>query len=71
MPGFFDRQSIDICCPKCGQKHSKTIGWLKSHRDIACRCGSNIHLDLKDFLGPLKKAEGAIDSLPREINIKF
>lgn len=71
MPGFFDSQSIDIPCPKCRKKHSKTVAWLKSHREIACACGSTISLDLDKFLGPLKKIERDLASIPRKITIKF
>jgi hypothetical protein len=71
MPSFFDDQSIDIACPKCGKEHSETISWLKSHRQIACTCGARLDLELDDLLGPLEHLEDDIDSIPREIRIKL
>ena len=62
---------LESGCPKCGQKVNKTIGWIKANSHLACACGANIRLDKERFLGPLKQAEDALKSFPRNITIKL
>lgn len=66
MSGYFDSQSVAVKCPRCGHNHSKTVAWLKTHDDIACVCGANIHVDLEGFRGPLKSAEKSLDDFRRQ-----
>lgn len=71
MPGLFDNQAIDIPCPKCSKKHSKTVGWLKSNRQISCSCGVEFRLDPHKLLGVFKKAERDLAQMPGKITIKL
>lgn len=54
---MFDDQSLDIPCPECGRKTAKTIGWLKSHNQFACRCGVTINLKTEKFRRDIGSAE--------------
>jgi len=29
-------------CTSCGRKHIRSIPWVKTHRQIACSCGTSI-----------------------------
>jgi len=62
---MFDTAEIEIKCPKCGTKAKKTIGWLKTHNSMVCRCGTTIQFDKSKFTGPLKKVEKSLDDLKR------
>jgi len=70
MASIFDTQSIDIPC-KCGKKHKRTIGWIKTNSHIKCDCGTDITLDKSEFVRKLNEVDRALDSIPRKINIKF
>jgi len=67
--GLFDSEIIDLDCPGCGHKHSKTIGWIKTHSEIPCQCGATINLDKDQFVRDIDKVEKELDSIPREIKI--
>lgn len=49
MPGFLDAAEIPIPCEKCGRTTKKSIGWLKTHRELTCTCGTHIRLDADDL----------------------
>jgi hypothetical protein len=66
-----DDKTIEIPCRKCGQKHQKTIGWLKANNHLACSCGVILRFDMDEFIAAIKKAEDAIESIPRNITISF
>jgi len=46
---MFENQTIDLTCTKCNTKHSKKIGWIKSHNQFTCSCGTIIRVDSKDL----------------------
>lgn len=50
MKGVLESKKIDIPCEKCGRKSPKTIGWLKTHKQFTCACGTRIHVDSRDFV---------------------
>jgi transcription elongation factor Elf1 len=69
---MFDDVDIDFDCPDCSHKITKTIGWLTSHKEMSCPgCGVTINLDTDDLARSMKKLGQAIDSIPKEIVIKF
>jgi transcription elongation factor Elf1 len=69
---MFDNAPIEFDCPQCAHKIEKTIGWLTSHDKMTCEgCGVTINLDMHELAGSMKQLEDALDSIPKEINIKF
>jgi transcription elongation factor Elf1 len=68
---MFDSESVGFNCPKCGQKHEKTVGWLKANNKIVCPCGININLDVRDLIAGTDKAEQLIRDFPRRIMINL
>ena len=70
----FNSAAVDIPCPKCGHKHSRTIGWIKTHTSLTCEsssCGSVMELDQGKFVDEIRKAEKLVDALPKKLTIKF
>ncbi|MEB5483948.1 hypothetical protein QMA69_05330 [Burkholderia pseudomallei] len=46
----FDAQSIDVSCPKCGEKIQETLGRLKKDPTLVRpSCNSNITIDASEF----------------------
>jgi hypothetical protein len=39
-----DKERVDIACP-CGQKQSRSVGWVRSNRKITCACGRTTDFD--------------------------
>ncbi len=68
---IFDHQTISIPCPKCGKKHEKTIGWIKTNDKIACTCGVTIKLKRDDLVQGVDQAQKALDQIPRKITFKL
>jgi len=58
VSGLFDFKSVDIEC-ECGKKHPKTIGWLKTHSQFMCSCGTKITLEADEFRRDLRKIDEA------------
>lgn len=69
--GLFDSQSIEIPCPQCGHKHPKTIGWIKAHSEISCRCGVTVQLDKGQFVSEMAKVDKMLDEFPRKIEVRL
>lgn len=69
---MFDTAKIDLDCPGCGHKMSKTIGWMTSHKEMTCTgCGETIHLETDQLSRDLKEITKVLDSFPKEIVIKL
>ncbi|MBY5585326.1 hypothetical protein [Rhizobium leguminosarum] len=65
---MFDKQTIDIPCPKCGHETTKTIAWIKAHNDFVCaKCGSMITIDKEEILAGLKKAKASLAKFGKSI----
>ena len=56
MP-ILDGFEIEIPCPKCGRKTKKSIGWIKTNRQLSCGCGTVINLKTDQFRRETAKAE--------------
>ena len=69
MAGFFDGATIKIPCANCNRETEKSIGWIKTHGEFTCVCGTIIHLETKDMRRELGKAERRLAELTRDINI--
>ena len=42
MSGVLDSYTIDITCQNCQRKTPKSVGWLKTHKQFTCRCGTRV-----------------------------
>jgi transposase-like protein len=66
---MFDSATINIPCPECSRKTSKTIGWIKSHNSMTCSgCGASITLDKKDLLRGLQQVDKSIQRFSKAIS---
>lgn len=66
--GFLDSAQIDIPCPGCGGKTTKSIGFLTSNNQMDCSsCGETIRLDTSDLKRGIGDADRQLDELKRTI----
>jgi hypothetical protein len=68
MPDLYGDTSIDIPCPKCGMKHSKTFAWIKANERIDCKCGTTMILDKDKLFDELNKAQQMRAQLKRGLS---
>jgi lysyl-tRNA synthetase class I len=71
MVGFFDKQTLELPCPKCGKKTKKTVAWLKANSKFKCSCGADITVDSSKLHKDLGKVEQSIDKLTKSRVIKI
>lgn len=67
MPGFLDTTEIEIPCQNCSRKTKKSIGWIKSHNDFTCACGTHITIDASNFKSEIAKAERSFAELQKTL----
>jgi hypothetical protein len=67
MTDLFDNAEIEIPCENCSHKTKKTIGWVKTHNKLICRCGTEITLDTKQFKAEIAKVESSIDDFEKTL----
>ncbi len=59
-----DSQAIELPCPSCRRKFTKTVGELKTKTHLACPlCRADIALDNADFRQELAKVEQSLAQL--------
>jgi peptide subunit release factor 1 (eRF1) len=59
---MLDKKRVTFSCRECGEKITKTLGWLKAHPDFACpNCGTRYDVNklVDSFAGG--EAQQAID----------
>lgn len=72
---MFDNAAMPVTCAKCGHKTEKKLSWLKTHRQMICRCGATIMIDSKGFASSMKQADKSLANFRRSLrkmgNIKI
>ena len=69
---MFDDADIELSCPGCGHKMTKTLGWITSHKELVCTgCGETITLETDQLARDLKKVDKLLDSFPKQITIRL
>lgn len=64
MKNDISSHTIEIPCPHCAQKISKTVIQLKTLDHLTCpRCSSVIHLDKAHMRREIAKLQSAVDTL--------
>lgn len=71
MDGFLDKAEIDIPCEHCGTKTKKSIGWINTHSEFSCACGTIIHLKTDQFKREIAKANKAIADFEHTVKNLF
>lgn len=67
--GPFDDAEIKIPCPGCGKTNKQTVGWLRSHSQVACLgCGFLIPLPMREARRELDKINKAWKKLVAALN---
>jgi hypothetical protein len=67
MAGFLDSTEIEIPCENCSSKTKKSIGWIKSHKEFTCACGTKITLDASQFKSEIAKVEKSFADLQKTL----
>ena len=70
MSGDLDSYTIDLTCQNCQRKTPKSIGWLKTHKQFTCRCGTRVdYFSASKVKGEIiKKAAKRIESNIKAFN---
>ena len=71
MKYFDPDKSLDIECPKCSKKFSKTIGSINRDKEFACPSCGEVTFDAHDLIRGLQDAEKSVDKLVRDIKRMF
>jgi hypothetical protein len=65
MAGIIENYVLPIVCPKCGAQIQKSIAWFRKNNEVACPCGTPIHLATDELIAAVEQLEGAIGRLVR------
>ena len=65
MANVLENYVLPVVCPKCAAQIQKTIGWFRENNEIACPCGTPIHLVTDELVRIIDELEGAIGRLIR------
>ena len=56
---IFVGAKVLFSCATCGRKHTRSIPWTKTHRQISCSCGAIIDVtSMRDKLLGINQAAG-------------
>jgi len=67
MVNFLDAIEIEIPCENCSRKIKKSIGWIKSHQEFTCPCGTTIVLKTDQVRREIAKVERSLDGFKRSL----
>lgn len=67
MAELFEDAEIAIPCPKCGQKHKKSVRWIRANKELSCPCGAVVALEADELLEGIEQADEAIDKFGADI----
>lgn len=65
MSGILDSTIIDVPCPNCSRTIEKSIGWITTHDQLVCACGTTIALESRDLRTKLADVERELAQLQR------
>jgi transcription initiation factor IIE alpha subunit len=70
MEGFFDRQDLAFCCPRCKKEFQTTVARLKRPDQECPHCGAKF--ETSDFKRGIDQAEDEIERFRRNLeNLKI
>ena len=67
MSSLFDDAGIEVACERCGHKTMKTIGWIKSHTQLTCQCGTLINIDSSQLQSGLKEVDRSLEDFKKTL----
>jgi hypothetical protein len=62
-----ERARLAVPCAACGKKHRKTLGWLRTHKQLACSCGGIIDIEAEKLLRSLGQADKTLAEFRRKL----
>ena len=60
---MFEKEAVEVACPKCGHKSEENVGRLKTDGYTCPNCGDT--RDPAEFARAIKEVEDAIEKLKR------
>jgi transposase-like protein len=61
---MFEKEAVEVACPKCGHTSEENVGRLKTDGYICPNCGDT--RDAAEFARAIKQVEDAVEKLKRE-----
>jgi DNA-directed RNA polymerase subunit RPC12/RpoP len=61
---MFEKEAVEVACPKCGHKSEENVGRLKTDGYTCPNCGDT--RDATEFARAIKQVEDAVEKLKRE-----
>ena len=62
--GFFDDKELPLPCPKCENKTTATLGWIKAHDEFTCAsCGAVVAFDKDEAMREIADLEAELRKL--------
>ena len=71
MKYFDTNKALDLTCPECSHKFSKTIGSINREKRFPCPGCGKVTFDAKGLIKGLEDAEKSVDKLARDIKRMF
>ena len=62
---MFEKEAVEVACPKCGHKSEESVAKLKMDGYICPACGDT--RDAAEFARAIKQVEDAVEKLKREL----
>jgi ssDNA-binding Zn-finger/Zn-ribbon topoisomerase 1 len=62
---MFEKEAVDVACPKCGHKSEENVGRLKTDGYTCPNCGDT--RDASEFARDIKQVEDAVEKLKRKL----
>jgi DNA-directed RNA polymerase subunit RPC12/RpoP len=61
---MFEKEAVEVACPKCGHKSEENVGRLKTAGYVCPNCGDT--RDAAEFARDIKQVEDAVEKLKRK-----
>jgi DNA-directed RNA polymerase subunit RPC12/RpoP len=61
---MFEKEAVEVACPKCGHKGEENVGRLKTDGYTCPNCGDS--RDAAEFARDIKQVEDAVEKLKRK-----
>ena len=62
---MFEKEAVEVACPKCGHKSEENVGRLKTDGYTCPNCGYNC--DPNELARAIKEVEDSVEKLKRQI----
>ena len=64
---MLSNKPVTLTCPRCKARVTKSIGWMKAHREFPCPSSCGAVYKTSHFAREIRKVESALDKLRQTI----